>query len=1161
MADAGRTCRSAFASATIARGRQRPTGDRGPYTPPVGSGRIHAPVGDARKVVTVLFCDLVGFTAASEDADPEDVRARIDPYFDRLAAALRSYGGTVEKYIGDAVQGVFGAPVTHEDDPERAVRAALRILDEIADLNRADPDLALVVRIGVHTGEGLIREGPHDVARGIVTGDVANTASRLQTVAPEGGIVVSESTYLATERVFGYQAMDPVVVKGKSQPIPIWRVIGSRARLGTDITRAHDGPMVGRDRERGVLRDLFDQTVRDRSLRLVTIVGEPGMGKSRIVAELAADLDALPDPVRWRQGRCLPYGDGITFWALGEIVKAEAGILETDPPDVAGARIDAIVPDEDPDAPWLRQRLRPLIGLDAPGAGRDENFAAWRRFLASMAERIPAVVVFEDLHWADIALLAFIERLSTSAVGVPLLIIATTRPELFDRWPTWASGVGDASRIDLAPLSEGDTARLIGNLLGQAVLPTDVQATLLSRSSGNPLFAGEFVRLLRDRRILALQGSTWTLDPTADIPVPSEVHGLIAARLDTLDPADKALVQDAAVIGQVFWSGAVADMAGLGPDVVERALRDLSHTELIRPAERSSMEGQTEYAFAHALIRDVCYAQIPRAVRAERHRAAAAWIERVSGERVVDNAEILASHYTTALELTRATRGGDTADLEAKALRNLAMAGDRAFAIDVEVAERHFARAVQLTPPGHQDRPRVLVRYAEALRQRGRFPDAVSAYEEAIEGFRAQGDVRAMGAAMGRFWIVLLRTGDPRAPQVAADAVAALEPMGRHGPTPELVQALTELAGERFVSNDYDASIAYADRAIALSGVLELPEPARPLGFRGASMAFQGDADGLRVMRHARTVAADQGLGREVALLYNNLSVAIWPIEGVRAWLGDAEEGLDFAERRGIAEFTNSFAATAVQALVDLGSYDQAMALAEDLVPRLELAEDVWELVQLRSGLVRVHTRRGTLAEAATPAAWIVEKARDSGRAPLLAQALPVAAVLRLAGGDAGGARAILAEFERTRHVRTESNLAANLPAAVRTAIDAGDPDLAGRLAAIVEPIYPLHVHALTTARALLREHEGSHAEAADLFADAATRWASFGMPWERAEALCGQARCLGAMGRPADAAARFQEARGIFAELGAGPAVAVVDDLLDQAAALASPPDRVIGG
>jgi class 3 adenylate cyclase len=306
------------------------------FCPHCGTSLQPSPQSDVeeRKVVTVLFCDLVEFTAASDQADPEDIRARIRPYHARLREVIEGYGGTVEKFIVDAVMAVFGAPVAHEDDPERAVRAGLRILEAIEELNQADPVLGLQVRIGITTGEAVVALGARpEQGEGIVTGDVVNTASRLQAVAPTGGIVVGEQTYRATLGVFDYQPLDAATVKGKAEPIPIWRALSARARFGTDLTRTHATAMVGREVERGLLTGLFERSVRDRSVQLVTVVGEPGVGKSRLVAELFAHVDSTPDPVRWRQGRCLPYGEGITFWALGEIVKAEAGILESDSPE------------------------------------------------------------------------------------------------------------------------------------------------------------------------------------------------------------------------------------------------------------------------------------------------------------------------------------------------------------------------------------------------------------------------------------------------------------------------------------------------------------------------------------------------------------------------------------------------------------------------------------------------------------------------------------------------------------------------------------------------------------------------------------------------------------------------------------------------------------
>ena len=561
---------------------------------------------EERKVVTVLFCDLVGFTAASEAADPEDVRSRIRPYHARLRQEIERYGGTVEKFIGDAVMAVFGAPVAHEDDVERAVRAGLRILESIEELNEQDPALSLQVRIGINTGEAVVALGARPAeGEGIVTGDVVNTASRLQGTAPVNGIAVSEQTHLATERIFDYEALEPVSVKGKAEPLAIWRPLQARARFGSDLTRAHATPLFGRELEKPLLIGTFERSAQQRSCQLVTVVGEPGVGKSRLCAELFHYLEDRPGLVRWRQGRCLPYGKGIAFWALGEIVKAECGIFESDSPEQAAAKLEQALPADGPDLAWLKSRLQPLVGAGGEPASQEESFTAWRRCLESWAEGRETILVFEDLHWADEALVAFLEHLADWSQGVPLLLLCTARPELFERHPTFGAKARNAQRINLAPLTEEETARLIASLLEQAVLPAETQRMLLERAGGNPLYAEEFVRLLVDREQLTGAGEE----------MPDSVQALIAARLDTLSAERKSLLQDAAVLGKVFWAGALAEMGGRKAQEVEQALHVLSRKELVRPARTSSMEGEAEYGFWHLLVRDVCYAQIPRAAR------------------------------------------------------------------------------------------------------------------------------------------------------------------------------------------------------------------------------------------------------------------------------------------------------------------------------------------------------------------------------------------------------------------------------------------------------------------------------------------------------------------------------------------------------------------
>jgi class 3 adenylate cyclase/tetratricopeptide (TPR) repeat protein len=655
-----------------------------------------------RKVVSILFADLVGFTSRAETLDPEDVEALLRPYLDHLRAELERHGGTVEKFIGDAVMAVFGAPVAHEDDPERAVRAALAIRDSIRDEGE------LEVRLAVNTGEALVSLGGAP-AESMVAGDVVNTASRLQTAAPVNGILVGEATYRATSGVIDYQERSPVAAKGKAEPVPVWEAVEARSRYGSDVTRGPRTPLVGRVHELGLLVNTLARVRHERAPQLVTLAGVPGIGKTRLVHELFDSIESEPDLIYWRQGRCLPYGDGVAFWALGEILKAHAGILEGEPRESADGKLHRVVEEAVPDkdeTEWVVGHLRPLVGLgETGGIGADrrtESFAAWRRFFEGLAELDPLVLVFEDLHWADDGLLDFVDHLVDWAGSVPILLVATARPELLARRPAWGGGKPNATTISLSPLTEQETATLVHGLLNQSVLPADVQAILLDRAGGNPLYAEEFARIALER------GSVGD----GELPLPASVQGLIAARLDTLSEAEKTLVQDAAVVGKVFWLGAVRRLAdGVDPETLEERLHSLGRKQFVQRERRSSMEGESQYAFAHSVVRDVAYNQIPRADRAEKHRRAAAWLESLG--RPAEHAELLAHHYVSALDVLPA--GTEDAALRRSASLALRAAGNRAASLNAfEAAAHAYDRALELWPEEDSDRPRLLLAAAMA---------------------------------------------------------------------------------------------------------------------------------------------------------------------------------------------------------------------------------------------------------------------------------------------------------------------------------------------------------------------------------------------------------------------------------------------------------------
>jgi tetratricopeptide (TPR) repeat protein len=864
--------------------------------------------------------------------------------------------------------------------------------------------------------------------------------------------------------------------------------------------------------------------------------------------ELFGHIARRPGLVRWRQGRCLPYGEGITFWALGEIVKAHAGILESDDPATATAKLDIVLPEGEERA-WFRQRLLPLLGIEASSsAEREELFTAWRRWLELIAEADPTVLVFEDLHWADDAMLAFLEHLADRAEGVPLMIVGTTRPELYEQHPDFGNGLRNRTSISLAPLSPKETARLVSALLDSSVIPAELQQPILERAGGNPLYAEEFVRLVKDKYLLVRRGSSWELRAGAEVPFPDSVRALIAARLDTLTPDAKSLLADAAVIGKVFWAGAVAAMGDRDPDAVVEMLRDLSRKELIRGSRHSSMQGEAEYAFWHILSRDVAYSQLPRAERAARHVAAAAWIESQAPDRVEDLADVLAYHYVTALELARAAGQADhAATLEEPARRFLTLAGERALGLDTTAALTNLERALALTPKGHVDRANVLVSFAEAALHSGRTGEAKAALEEAVPALEALGDVPAQARALNMLSVVLGALADPRWADLPAQAFALLEPLPPDG---DMVATLTEMAATEMLQGRSESAINVARRALRLAEELGLDRPPRALGYLGSSRMDIGDSAGAEDMREAILLANQAGQGREVAILHNNLGLGLWVFEGPQAALAELAMGVAYATARGLTEMAEWATASTLSPRFDTGELEAAITLARTLTQRFH--SDQTSLVEVRGIEARIEALRGQPALAADNLDWLEATARDTGAAEILVMGLGSAAISHADLGNVTHATALLSELAAP-DTRDISMFAAYLPALVRTALGLDQRGIAQSLIKDFQPRTPYAHHALISADAAVSEHRGDHQAAADGYADAAGRWERFGVVPEYAFALLGHGRCLISLGQPHEPAPVLHQARALFDQLGATPALAETDDLLAQATALSS--------
>jgi class 3 adenylate cyclase len=855
-----------------------------------------------RKVVTVLFADLVGFTARSEQMDPEDVAAELGRYHARIRSELERYGGTVEKFIGDAAMAIFGAPVSHEDDPERAVRAALAIRDW------ADED-GIEVRIGVNTGEALVTlDAQPEAGETMAAGDVVNTAARLQSAAPVNGVLVGETTRRATERSIDYDEAEPVDAKGKAQPVAAWLVRRARSRIAVD--RVHGATLVGRRREVDLLVGALDRVIEERSAQLVTVVGVPGIGKSRLVLELFGAVERHPDLIAWRQGRCLPYGDGVTFWALGEMVKAQTGILEGDDTAEAERKLAEAVGDS-----WIESHLRPLVGLagtQTAGDARAEAFTAWRQFFEGLADQRPLVLVFEDLHWADDHLLEFVDELVDLAGGVPLLVVSTARPELLTRRPDWGGGKANALTISLSPLSDDDTARLIGELLG-SLLPAETQVELLARAGGNPLYAEEFVRMLRDRGEVGL--------------LPETVQGLIAARLDLLDPDHKALLQDAAVLGKRFWTGGLEALSERGQ--LEDLLRALERKEFVRRERSSAIGDDSEYSFRHLLVRDVAYGQIPRAERAAKHLAAARWIEQL--RRREDHAEMLAHHYLQALELTEAA-GGSTAGFAAAAAAALSDAGERAVALNAHDTAARFFRAALDLVADELARARLLNRLGRALYELGETD--VALLEQARDALIAAGDVEGAAEAettlCEHFWLAGDRDSAMEHLEAARRRLDGLPASRAKAHATATASRLLMLASE-----ELDA-IRVGEEALAMAEELGLDEiSGAALINIGTARAF-GQERGLEEIARGVDIARAANAPFEFCRGTGNLAARLWALGDLAGALEKWVTAERESQQYGQTGFARWFHAVLIGPEYETGAWDAAAARADGFLAEVE---------------------------------------------------------------------------------------------------------------------------------------------------------------------------------------------------------------------------------
>ena len=710
---------------------------------------------EERKVITAIFVDLVGSTARSESLDPEDVRSLVAPYHAKVRGELEGHGGTFEKFSGDAILALFGTPKAHEDDPERAIRAALAVGRGIAELNAEDEWLDLHIRIGIHTGEALVMLGANPgEGEWSAAGDVLNTAARIQSAAPVDGILVSRTTYLATQNTFVFEAAEPIQAKGKSEPVEVWVVAGEQQ---AEAERSRQTELVGRDAELEELVTFCGGLIEERCPGFAAIVGSPGVGKSRLLLELVRRLE---DRFEVHRGKCLSYGEGITYWPVVEIFKSAAGILQSDDREKSAEKLDAFLetlPTSDLDElRTIASALSNLIGIPTTPRGtyvtseisQAELHWGIRRALQLLAGDKPTAIVLEDLHWAEPTLLELVSYVLETEDEAPLALIGTARPELTDEAPGFLGTEGRRRTVDLQTLGPEAAAALLTNLTGDAAFAeTPFAETLIANAGGNPLFLEETVQMLREEGLLELE--RWQRDEMRDVPIPTNVQGLISSRLDRLETKEKLLAHHASVIGAVFWAGAVAHLGsaeGAAPEDPNPGLTELERRDFVAHLRESTVADDEEYSFKHILMRDVAYGQVPKGRRAQLHLGFSEWVESLPSS-ADEFVEIVAWHLEQACLLSREVARSPIEPPIRAAAAMLAEAGDRAERREsLREAHRYYTRALDLLDDEHADlRVELRLRRAEMAMMLGRLKEATDELLEVAESTTTLGrdDVQA----------------------------------------------------------------------------------------------------------------------------------------------------------------------------------------------------------------------------------------------------------------------------------------------------------------------------------------------------------------------------------------------------------------------------------
>jgi len=958
----------------------------------------------ARKTVTVVFCDVAGSTPLGERLDPESVREVMTWFFRDMRAVLERHGGTVEKFIGDAVMAVFGVPLLHEDDAIRAVRAAAGMREALAELNVELGDrwgVELRTRTGVNTGEVVV--GDPAAGQALVVGDAVNLAARLEQSAGAGEVLLGPATFSLVRDHVVADATESLELKGKRLPVTAYRLVAVEA--GPAAGERPDPPLVGRGAELAALRSVFEHVAEERACTLLTVLGSAGVGKSRLAREFESGVGDRAIVLR---ARCLPYGDGITFWPVLELVWQACAITSDDSREEARAKIDEVLEGAE-DGALIAERVAAVIGFSPATNGLQETFWAIRRFLEWGGRDRPIVAILDDLQWAEPTFLDLVEYLAGWCRDVALLLVCLARPDLMDVRPGWGSGMATASSLPLVPLDDEQSADLIAGILGGTHLDDRAMQRIAESAGGNPLFLEEMLRMLEDDGRLRRGGAGWvaTGDLSA-VAVPPSIQALLGARLDRLSPGERDVIRCASIVGKVFWWGAVAELAPEGVrSHVGSHLQTLVRKDLIRP-ERSSFAGEDAFRFHHILIQEAAYRGTPKEIRTDLHERFAGWVEAAAGDRGTEVEEVIGYHLEQAhrYRLELGSIGGGGEELAVRGARKLAASGRRAFARgDMSTAADLLVRAAALLPDEHAERCSLLLDLAEALSERGDLAGADAAVAEAGE-LAERADDPGLRAHAVIVQLLLLESTDPkrRSEEGLAQATDLVRVLEALGDDLGLARAYRLLADVHWTSSRYAAAQEAAERAIEhaqragavwqedqslgtyLGAAVYGPVPAEELARRceevlarsrsgslaealarrslAAIGAMQGRFDEAREQgRRAQAILEEFGLRLRAAFLSETLGSLEMLAGDYPAAEREYRSGYDAVVELGERGFLATIAAELAHALVEQGRLDDAEVLTR-LSEDTGAEDDVATQVLWRSARARILASRGSAEDA-----------------------------------------------------------------------------------------------------------------------------------------------------------------------------------------------------